>query len=264
MPRANNTPQTKVIQSAREVPEWAQKVKSLREEAGNTQLDLQKAMHLKVNTMSLIETGRRQFSEEERKLFFELIGQPEDMSIPAKAHDLKPSTPKKAAKPAKAESKQNTKDAKPTKSARPAKASKAGKAPKGSKAAAPTHQRAKAAKAPASPSAQPEPRSRRSRQQPVVPAPAVAPQLEEKTVTAAVPKRAGKASTRKPAEAVSAPSAPTQPMPVGPAKGVLSPVKEAVLRDIIRILSNPGLSDNHAKRLHGLFTSLAVNALLGE
>jgi hypothetical protein len=37
-----------------------------------------------------------------------------------------------------------------------------------------------------------------------------------------------------------------------------------VLRDITRILGNPGLSDNQAKRLHGLFTSLAVNALLGE
>jgi hypothetical protein len=37
-----------------------------------------------------------------------------------------------------------------------------------------------------------------------------------------------------------------------------------VLCDISRILSNPGLSDNQAKRLHGLFTSLAVNALLGE
>jgi hypothetical protein len=40
-------------------------------------------------------------------------------------------------------------------------------------------------------------------------------------------------------------------------------VKEAVLSDISRILSNPGLSDSQAKALHNLFTSLAVNALLG-
>ena len=60
-------------------------------------------------------------------------------------------------------------------------------------------------------------------------------------------------------------TAQIKPIKAGSApKPAISPVKEAVLRDISRVLSSPGLSDNQAKRLHGLFTSLAVNALLGE
>lgn len=66
----------------------------------------------------------------------------------------------------------------------------------------------------------------------------------------------------------SEPAQPTSSKPAEPpaahAAHAISPVKEAVLRDIIRILNNPGLSDNQAKCLHALFTSLAVNALLGE
>jgi hypothetical protein len=52
------------------------------------------------------------------------------------------------------------------------------------------------------------------------------------------------------------PSAQAHPVGAG--------IMEAVLSDIIRILGNPGLSDSHAKRLHWLFTSVAVNAVLEE
>jgi len=264
MPRSKSTARTKVITGARAVPEWAQKVKSLREEAGNTQLDLQKAMKLKVNGMSLIETGRRQFTEEERKLFFELIGQPEDTSIPVKIIDLESSASKKAAKPAKPKSKK-TATAKPAKPVRPAKAAKVGKAPKGSKVA-PTALPVPSAKdvAPASPSIPAEPRPKRGRKPAALSASMAVPKPAEQVAAAAVPLRIKSASTRKPAEVVSQNTPQRQAGEPVVAIQSISPVKEAVLRDISRILSNPGLSDNHAKRLHGLFTSLAVNALLGE
>ena len=245
MPRSKSTTSTKVITSARAIPEWAQRVKSLREEAGNTQLDLQKAMKLKVNSMSLIETGRRQFTGEERKLFFELIGQPEDPSIPVKTRDLEPSTSKKAAKPAKPASKKTT-AAKPAKPARPAKAAKAGKAPNRSKIAPTARPGAGVKDAAPAPAPAKEPRS-----------PLVQAELR--------PKRGRKpAAVPKPAEVVPQKTPHRQPGEPAAASQAISPVKEAVLRDISRILSNPGLSDHHAKRLHALFTSLAVNALLGE
>ena len=52
--------QTKPKKITNKVPDWAHKIKAYREKAGNTQLDIQQAMKAKVNTMSLIETGRRQ------------------------------------------------------------------------------------------------------------------------------------------------------------------------------------------------------------
>ena len=85
---------------------------------------------------------------------------------------------------------------------------------------------------------------------------------------AAAPEPIRKPKARKSLETAPVQAAPTQATPIQPAKSAstqaISPVKEAVLCDISRILTNPGLSDAQAKRLHGLFTSLAVNALLGE
>jgi transcriptional regulator with XRE-family HTH domain len=216
-------------EDAHVVPEWAKKVKAYREEAKKTQVEVEKALKATVNTLSLVENGHREFTPTQRHLFFELVGKPEDSSIPTKVRDLVPSGPKKAIKPAK-----------------PATAPKVGKAAKAPVASpmfqlAPDLQGAAPAPteeviAPTSPTDQPRPRSRRVRKTAVAPAP--------------VP----------PAPAKQTPVVSMEPAPnQGP-----SPVKEAVLRDISRILGNPGLSDNQAKRLHGLFTSLAINALLGD
>ena len=170
------------------VPAWGKKVKAYREEAGKTQVAMEKAIGATVNTMSLVENGKRQFTPAQRDLFFEIIGRPVDDSIPAKALDLAPAVSAQA----KPEPKSKGKSVKPAKPA---------KAPKAAKVA------------------------------PIVPVPA------------------------EPAPPVQAEPASTQ---------AISPVKEAVIRDISRMLGNPCLNDSQAKRLHGLFTSLAVNALLGE
>ena len=229
MPKKTSPKTTSIPKGAHVVPEWAKKVKAYREEAKKTQVEVEKALKATVNTLSLVEHGHREFTPTQRNLFFEFIGKQEDSTIPTKVRDLVPSGPKKAAKPAK-----------------PAKAKKVGKTPKVPVEAAvvqpaPDVQSVAPAPmeeviAPTSPTVQTRPRSRRTRKPAVAPAP--------------VPP---------------APAKQTPVVSVEPATNQApSPVKEAVLRDISRILGNPGLSDNQAKRLHGLFTSLAVNALLGE
>jgi hypothetical protein len=265
------------------VPDWAKHVKAVREEAGITQADLQKAFKAKFNVMSPIETGRRKFTPSERKLFFELIEKPEDTSIPTTDRGGVPAAPKKVAKSVKPVVK---KDANPTKatkpSASPAKAPKAVKAteaPKESQVApvappapgitdmAPAPAPVETANAPVAPSTPPKPARKPGPKSPVAPDATAAPVVDLKDATGTTPKEIKKRSTRKSDDAVL-----VQPVrveeaskPVGPAPIVgISPVKEAVLHDISRILGNPGLSDNQAKQLHGLFTSLVVNALLGE
>ena len=232
MPKKKNPVRPQVPKSAHVVPEWAKKVKAYREEAKKTQVEVEKALKATVNTLSLVENGRREFTPTQRNLFFELVGKPEDTSIPTTVREMAPLVPKKAAKPP-----------------QPAKAPKAGKASKGP-AIAPLVILA--------PDSQGDPSFTVEAQAPASPKP------DEKGTT----KRTTKPRARKPTGVAPAKPAPFEHLPIVPAEPVPiqapSPVKEAVLRDISRILGNPSLSDNQAKRLHGLFTSLAVNALLGE
>ena len=199
-------------------------------------------MKAKVNTMSLIETGRRQFTPPQRQLFFELIGQPEDTSIPVKASTSKPPIPKKAARPAKSTPKIATKSVKPAKQASLVDSPQTSEAPKESKT---------------STEASPKLTNR-----------AVATKPDETPVKAATPKPVRKPRTPKLIVSVPPPPAPALPAPTKPLERVhiptMSPVKDAVLRDVTRILNNPGLSETHVRRLHGLFLSLAVSALKGE
>ena len=215
--------------TARVVPEWAKKVKAYREGAKKSQVEVEKVLKAAANTMSLVETGRREFTPTQRNLFFDLIGQPEDTSIPTTVRGIVPLVPKTAAKPAK-----------PTKAPEQvlAKASVAG----------PEIQLA-----PDLPSAAPAER---------VTAPASSKDDARGTMKPTAKPRASKpaGAVLPVAPAVQLPAAAAAPAPIPG----LSPVKDAVLKDLSRILGNPGLSDNQAKRLHGLFTSLAVNALLGD
>jgi len=222
----------KAPKSAHLVPEWAKKVKAYREEAKKTQVEVEKALKATVNTMSLVENGHREFTPTQRHLFFELVGKPEDTSIPTTVREIVPHVPKKTAKPA-----------------QPGKAPKVGNA---------TNAPAVAPVVIPAPDSQGDPA-------PAVEAQAsVSPKPDEKATT----KRTTKPRSHKPAGIAPAKPAPAEHLPILPAtlapiQGP-SPVKEAVLSDISRILGNPGLSDSQAKRLHGLFTSLAVNALLGD
>jgi len=219
------------------VPEWAKKVKSYREEAKKTQVEVEKAIKATVNTLSLVENGRREFTPTQRNQFFEFIGKPEDSSIPTTVRDLVPSAPKKATKAAKPKEKRKTK------STKPAMATKVVEESEPFLPAIPATDFQDAESAPEAIS-------------------------DANATVAAAPKPTRKPKTHKSLEADPVQATPTQATPIRPAKSastqVISPVKEAVLCDISRILSNPGLSDAQAKRLHGLFTSLAVNALLGE
>ena len=253
MPKKSTAP-TKTPKDIQVVPDWAKKVKVYREEAGISQGDIQKAFKTKFNTMSPVETGRRKFTPSERKQFFELIGKGEDPSIPTSDRDTVLSAPK-AVKAAK----------KPAKAAKTQKAAKAPKAEVAlltpsapvSEESAPVSVPNGDVKAPAAPATEPKAHVRRGRI-PSTPADSpVAPALKQI-------RQPGKGKFTK---AASTPSVAAQPIPIKAAAHApvseISPVKEAVIRDISRILSNPGLSDSQAKALHNLFTSLAVNALLG-
>jgi DNA-binding XRE family transcriptional regulator len=237
MPRKSSNPTATASMTAHVVPEWAKKVKGYREEAKKTQVEVEKAIKATVNTMSLVENGRRDFSPTQRNLFFELIGQPEDTSIPTTVRDLMPSAPKKTTKPAKPATKRKTKGTKPARAAKVAEES---------------------APALAAPPAT-DIKDGESAQAAIA---------DVNITAAAAPKPIRNPRTGKSLEAAPVQAPPTQAIPIRPAKSGptqdISPVKEAVLQDISRILSNPGLSDGQAKRLHGLFTSLAVNALLEE
>jgi transcriptional regulator with XRE-family HTH domain len=237
MPRKSSNPTATASKTGHVVPEWAKKVKDFREKAKKTQVEVEKAIKATVNTLSLVENGRRQFSPTQRNLFFEFIGQPEDSSIPTTVRDLTPSAPKKAAKPGKPVTKRKTKSTKPAKAAKVAVESEP------ALVAIPGTDIKEAEPGPAGIS-------------------------DANATVAAAPKPIRKPKTRKSIEAAPVQVPPMQATPIRPAKSAptqaVSPVKEAVLCDISRILSNPGLSDAQAKRLHGLFTSLAVNALLGE
>jgi transcriptional regulator with XRE-family HTH domain len=237
MPRKSSNPKPTASKTGHVVPEWAKKVKSYREEAKKTQVEVEKAIKATVNTLSLVENGRREFTPTQRNLFFELIGQPEDSSIPTTVRDLVPSAPKKAAKAAKPVTKRKSKSTKPAKAAKVAEESESAIV--------------------AIPAAD---------LQDAEPAPAAISDENATVASTAMPLR--KPRTLKSLESAPVQAPPTQETPIRPAKSaptqVISPVKEAVLSDFSRILSNPGLSDAQAKRLHGLFTSLAVNALLGE
>lgn len=262
MPTLKNTPRTKLSKAPKAVPEWATKVKTYREAAGKTQVETRNAIKGKINTMSLVERGVREFTASERKLFFEFIGKPEDPSIPCKVREPKAKAPKKAAKPTKTRAK------KARKGAKVAKAPKVEKAPKAPKSVpvAPTEAGLKAdvpapvavKRAKALEGSKPKRRPGRKPSKAIAAKPM--PQVVDKIATVAVSKPARKPRTPKAVKVALLPSAPAQQA----SRPTPSPVKEAVLSDISRILSNPGLSDNHAKRLHNLFTSLAVNALLGE
>ena len=275
MPRKLNNPPPAAPKAPHVVPEWAKKVKAYREEAGKTQVEVQTALKSKINTMSLVENGRREFTPAQRTLFFELIGKPEDTSIPTKISDPAPIVTKKV-KAAKAAPKKAAKVAKATK---PEKAPKVAKAPKKLKAAPevvpgfeiqeaiPAQPSTEKATIPESSLVQPNPRPRKSRKAAADSALKAVTKYVEKSATDAAPKNSRKARAKKHVLATSVQSGVAEPTSVvaepSPSQGI-SPVKEAVLRDINRILSSPGLSDSQAKRLHGLFTSLAVNALLGE
>ena len=275
MPRKSNNPTPASPKTPHVVPEWAKRVKAYREEAGKTQVEIQTALKSKINTMSLIENGRREFTPAQRTLFFELIGKPEDTSIPTKISDPAPIVTKKV-KAAKAAPK---KAAKVAKAAKPEKAPKVAKAPKKLKAAPEeipgaeiqdpvlTPPPVDESSLPGIPEVQPNPRSRKSRKAAADSALKAVTKYVEKSATDAAPKNSRKARAKKHVLATSVQSGVSEPTSVvaepSPSQGI-SPVKEAVLRDINRILSSPGLSDSQAKRLHGLFTSLAVNALLGE
>jgi hypothetical protein len=242
MPKNRSQKKISSKKAVNALPEWAKKVKTYREEAGKTQVATQKAIKAKVNTMTLVETGRRNFSPVERQLFFEFIGKPEDTSIPIKVRTLRPATSKKVAKSAKP--------------ARPGKTSKVDKTPlvSAKKDDAPTTGSSGQKQLPA-------------KNKLVSPSVAGLPAISKVEGT-----EASTAISRQPRKNKTKQGIPNAPLPItanGPsAPGAMmqasSPVKEAALRDITRIFNNPNLSDNQARRLHGLFTSLAVNALLGE
>ena len=237
MPKKSSKSKTTSPKTSHVVPDWAKKVKGYREEAKKTQVEVEKALNATVNTLSLVENGRRQFSPTQRNQFFEFIGQPEDSSIPTSVRDLVPSAPKKAIKAAEPKEKRKTKGAKPAKAAKVAEESEP------ALVAIPATDPQDAESAPAAIS-------------------------DANAAVAAAPKPTRKPKTHKSLEVAPVQAPPALPTPLLASKSaptqVISPVKEAVLSDISRILSNPGLSDAQAKRLHGLFTSLAVNALLGE
>jgi hypothetical protein len=237
MPRKPTNLKPNASKTGHVIPEWAKKVKSYREEAKKIQVEVEKAIKATVNTMSLVENGRREFTPIQRNLFFEFIGQPEDSSIPTTVRDLMPSAPKKTTKPAKSVTKPKTKSTKPANAAKVAEKSEP------ALVAIPGTDIKDAESAPAAIS-------------------------DANATFAAALKPTRKPKTRKSIGAATVQAPPTQGTPIQPAKSAstqaISPVKEAVLCDISRILTNPGLSDAQAKRLHGLFTSLAVNALLGE
>jgi len=214
------------------VPEWAKKVKAYRDAAGKTQVEVERALKATVNTLSLVENGHRNFTPAQRSLFFELVGKPEDTSIPATVRAVAPAA-KKAAKPTRR--------------------GKGLTAPKGPQVKASVQ----AIPAPAAPDIQ-EVAPVSAEAVPV----AVSAQPGAKAARKRTPKPRGRKPLETPAVQPAAEQRPMAPRTPAPVQN-LSPVKEAVLRDLNRILSNPGLSDDQAKRLHGLFTSLAVNALLG-
>lgn len=266
MPRKPISPKTTSPKTPHIVQEWAKKVKSYREEVGKTQVEIEKALGATVNTMSLIENGKREFTPTQRNQFFELISKPEDTSIPTTIRDLVPTT---------------TKIVKP-KATKKAKAAKAAKAPKIAKASKAPVETSMPIASPASQDAEtadeatvlaptafpPDPRPRRGRKPSTDNAlKAITTAVEEGTKDDA-PKPTRRARNQK--LVLGAPLQPEHGQPASVkyseshTSNAISPVKEAVLRDVIRILNNPGLSDNQAKRLHGLLTSLAVNALLGE
>jgi len=118
MPRKSSNPKPTASKTGHIVPEWAKKVKDYREKAKKTQVEVEKALKATVNTLSLVENGRREFTPTQRNLFFELIGQPEDSSIPTAVRDLVPNAPKKATKAAKPKEKRKTKGAKPAEDAK--------------------------------------------------------------------------------------------------------------------------------------------------
>lgn len=238
MARPRNTSVPKVHLKPDALPDWAKKMKEYRENAGFTQVDLEKAMNAPANTLSLVERGKRLITTVDRTKFFELIGQHEDLEIPVRivkeAKAKRPAVPKqiKASKPSK-----------PASLKGPARAS-TGRKPN-AKVEPVTPQVPEAAlPSPSSPGPT----------EVVAPERAVAPPAVERVQDA--PKTASRARAQKSMETQGTPTTPASP-------SGLSPVKDAVLRDIARILGNPGLSDSQARNLHGLFTSLAVNALLG-
>ncbi len=234
MPPRKRPPQNKAKGS---VPDWAKKVKTYREEARRTQIDIQKAMKTAVNTMSLVETGRRMFTPTERIRFFELVGKSEDTSIPVQARVAKTPTPKKTArlaKPAQMSASQNVQSA-------IIGASKTVKTRKDSNAV---------------PVVSPTPPTTKA----LAPKPAgvsVANVALKPIRKPRIPKSSAQTAT------TSTPALPTPPKSGErvPIPATWSPVKDAVLRDVSRILGNPALSDTQAKRMHGLFLSLAVNAM---
>jgi len=265
MPSNSTSPKTTSFKTPHVVPEWAKKVKAYREEAKNTQVEIEKAINATVNTMSLIENGRREFTPTQRHLFFELIGKPEDASIPTRVRDLVPS----AAKPAKPKATKKARVAKAVKTPKMAKTSKAPvETPVSMPSAASQDAVAEEATVLAPTAVQPEPRPRRGRKPSTDKALKAITTAVEKGPKDEVSKPTRKARNQKLILATPVQAKPAQPTSGKPAEPAtthaISPVKEAVLRDVIRILNNPGLSDTQAKRLHGLFTSLAVNALLGE
>jgi transcriptional regulator with XRE-family HTH domain len=190
-------------------------VKGYREEAKKTQVEVEKAIKATVNTLSLVENGRREFTPTQRDLFFELIGKPEDSSIPTTVRDLTPSAPKKATKAAKLATKRKTKGTKPAKAAKVAEESES------AIVAIPGTDRQDTAPAPAA--------------------------ISEANVTvASAPKPIRKPRTRESLETAPIQAPPMQATPIRAAKSSptqdISPVKEAVLCDISRILSNHALA----------------------
>lgn len=238
MPEAKNTENALLTKPTPEVPEWAKQVKLYREAAGKTQVQVREAIRGGINTLSLIERGVRKFTAAERKLFFAFLGQPEDPAIPVKTRKGRGPGKKKAGK-----SVSRTKTPKAVVAVSP------GTAPIPVLITKPAQKQ----KPKATPKA-------------ATAAPIIAKAVEAPLV---VKKPVKKAASPKPGPKKVQPKTATTPKPLpaptpAPAVRVHSPVKEAVIRDITRILGNPGLSDQHAQRLHSLFTSLAVNALLAD
>ncbi len=202
------------------LPEWAEKVRKYREEAKKSQNELRSEMKLGVNTMSLIERGKRMFTNSERERFFEVIGKALDLSIPAKplrkAHESKP-TEKRVSR------KSRQRVVKMPAVAQKSAVSSSDITPNPGTRRPPV----------------PEPRSQKM---PRIPAKAVVIPAKLETSLMQGSKQGPKQGSRQ--------------------VSVLSPLKEAVLRDTQRILENSALSDSMAQRLHNLFTSLTVSVLL--
>jgi transcriptional regulator with XRE-family HTH domain len=221
------------------IPEGANKVKEYREKAGKTQNQVQQGMKAGANFISLVECGKRQFTASERAKFFGFLGLPEDTSIPVKAD-----SPRKA------------------KAAKGVKQPKAPKAPKALKSV-------KAPKAVKAPKVAKVPREKK-------PAAAKTPKQPKAVLVAAAPNAIAPVVAKVPApkKLRASSGAPRGRRPAGvqvqdvlvktPAKTsvALSPVKEAAMSDMGRVFANPSLSDAQAKRLHNLFTSLAVTVLM--